>query len=138
MKYKFIDEITSDVMFEAYGKTLEELLVNSATAMFELICQIDKIKPEKSIKVEFLSNFKDLIYDWLSNLLTGSEVAGLFLSKFEVKVKEENGKYHVKAECFGEQISKEKGGTVVKAVTYYKYKVEKTPEGYKTRVSFDI
>lgn len=137
MKYKFIDEITSDVMFEAYGKTLEELLINSATAMFEIICQINKIKPEKSMGIEFESSFEDIVHDWLSNILTESEINGLFLSKFEVKV-EKNEKYHVKAKCYGEPISKEKGETVVKAVTYYKYKVEKTPEGFKARVSFDI
>ena len=56
-------------------------------------------------------------------------------SKFKVKEIDEK---HVIADCYGEPISHEKGGTVVKAVTMYKYKFEKTKQGYKVRVSLDI
>ena len=48
-----------------------------------------------------------------------------------------DGKF-LKAKCYGEPITPEKGETVVKAVTYYKYKFEKTKQGYKVRVSLDI
>ena len=36
MKYKFIDSLTSDVMFEAYGKTFKELFENAALALFSI------------------------------------------------------------------------------------------------------
>ena len=36
-KYKFIEGLTSDVMFEAYGKDLKELFSNAAEAMFSVI-----------------------------------------------------------------------------------------------------
>ena len=51
MKYRFIDDLTSDVYFESYGKNLKEVFENSALAMFEVICKINKVKPLKTIKI---------------------------------------------------------------------------------------
>ena len=59
----------------------------------------------------------------------------MFLSKFEITEIDDK---HVKAVCYGEEISPEKSGTVVKAVTYHNFKFEKTKEGYKATISFDI
>ena len=46
-KYKFIDDLTSDVLFEAYGKDLKELYANAAEAMFSIICQTEKVEAKK-------------------------------------------------------------------------------------------
>jgi SHS2 domain-containing protein len=138
MKYKFIEGLTSDVMFEAYGKSLEELLENAALALFEVVCQIKKIEPKKRIEVEVeAENLNSLVYEFLSNLLTESEIEELFLCKFDVSVKK-NKIFKLKAKAWGEPISPEKGGTVVKAVTYYGLKAEKTAEGFKARITLDI
>ena len=65
-KYRFIDDLTSDVMFEAFGKTLEELLGNAAEAMFSVICQLPQIKAKESRDVEVESDSVErLVVDWL-------------------------------------------------------------------------
>ena len=46
MKYRFIDKLKSDVMFEAYGKNLKGLFENAALALFSVICDIKKVKPK--------------------------------------------------------------------------------------------
>ena len=46
-KYRFIDELKSDVLFEAYGKDLKELFTNAAEALFSIICQIEKVEPKE-------------------------------------------------------------------------------------------
>ncbi len=138
-KYKFIDDLTSDVMFEAYGKTIEELLENSALALFEVICQIEKIKPLKSKEIVVNGkNLEELVYNWLSKLISIVDTDCLFFSKFSVNVKEKNGAYELKATAYGEDSKPEFGGTLAKAVTYYKFKVEKTSKGYMARVCLDI
>ena len=43
-KYRFIDDLTSDVMFEAYGKDLRELFENAAEALFSVICQVGEVQ----------------------------------------------------------------------------------------------
>jgi SHS2 domain-containing protein len=134
--YKFIDDLTSDVMFEARGKSLAEVFENAAEAMFTVICDIKAVKPRKSIELSLGGdNVEDLMINWLQHLIGIVDTEGMFLSRFKVKKISER---HMEAEIKGEDIRPELGGTVVKAVTYYKYKFEKKGKGYRVRVSLDI
>ena len=138
MKYKFIRDLTSDVAFEVYGKNKEELFENSALALFDIICEIKKVRQEKEknfvIEAEGL---EDLLVRWLEALIASVDIDELFFSKFEVKI-EKNKKYKLEAKAFGEPTSTEKSGTVVKGITRYKFKLEKTKKGYKARICCDI
>ena len=70
MKFKFIEDLTSDVMFEAYGKDLKELFVNSAVALFSVICKIDNVKASKEVLVSVKgSNLEELLINWLQKLI---------------------------------------------------------------------
>ena len=136
MKYRIVDDLTSDVMFEAHGKSLNEVFENSALAMFSVICNVKKVKPEKSVAVEVKGeNAQDLLYKWLSRLVALVDTKGMFFSKFEVL---EIGETRMKAKVYGEPATPAKGETVVKAVLYYGFKLEKTPRGYVARVGCDI
>jgi len=135
-KYRFVDDLTSDVMFEAYGKDLAELFANAAEAMFSVICKLDRISPEKKISVSVEGkNEKDLLFNWLQELIGLVDTEGMFLSEFRIRKIEGNA---MEAEVKGEEMVPEKGETVVKAVTYYGLSLEKTESGYKAVVSLDI
>lgn len=135
-KYKFIDNLTSDVMYEAYGKNLKEVFENAAIALLSVICKIDKVKPEKKSEYEFKAeNAGELMINWLQGIIAIIDTEQMFFSKVEVKEIDEQ---KVKARFYGESIRPELGETVVKAVTYYKYKFEKIDKGYKATVSLDI
>ena len=135
-KYKFLDNITSDVMYEAYGKDLKELFENAAEALFSVICKLDKVGPKKEERFEVKAeNVEDLMVNFLSELIAIVDVEQMFFSRFEI---EEIDEKHLIVKLKGEGISPEKGNTVVKAVTNYGYKFEKLPKGYKVTVSFDI
>ena len=137
-KFKFLNDLTSDVMFEAYGQDLKEVFENAAEALFNVICQIDKIEPKQEIEITVNGrNSEDLMFNWLQELILIVDTENMFFSKFEIKEIKEDGTY-LKAVCYGEPASPEKGGTLVKAVTYYKFKLEKTKGGYKVRVALDI
>lgn len=135
-KYKFFDEITSDVMFEAYGKDLKEIFANAAEAMFTIICKLDKIEPKEERKVEVEADgVEDLMINWLQALIAEVDIEEMFFSKFKIT---DITPTSLTAFVYGESIEPEKGETLVKAVTYHQYKFEKTDDGYKVRVSFDI
>lgn len=136
MKFRFIKDLTSDVVFEAYGKNKKELFENAALALFSVICQVKRVEPlmKKGIETEG-ENLKDLMFNWLQKLIEMVDVENVFLSKFEV---EEIDDMHVKAVGYGEDADPRKGGTLVKAVTYYKFNVEKTKSGFKAIISLDI
>jgi len=136
MKYKFLDDMTSDVVYEAYGKTLKEVFVNAAEGMFEVICQKDKIEPKDSVEVDIMADdIEDLMFNWLQELIALVDVEEMFFSKFEIISINDT---KLKAKVYGEPISPAKGETVVKSLTYYKYKFEKVSKGYKVTVSLDI
>jgi SHS2 domain-containing protein len=135
-KYKFIDDLTSDVMFEAFGKDLKQLFENAAEAMFTVICQLEKVGQKESREVMVKGeNEKDLLFNWLQELIALVDTEGLFFSKFEIR---EISAKELKATVYGEEAKPEKGETVVKAVTYYKFDFEETKEGFRARVSLDI
>jgi SHS2 domain-containing protein len=137
--YNFLDDLTSDVMFEAFGETLEEVFAASAEAMFSVICRIEQIKPEESLVINASAeNEKQLLYEFLSTLLTESEIKGLFLSRFRITNIAGGEGFTITAEASGEKISPGKGGTVVKGVTYYGLMLEKTEKGYRVQVAMDI
>jgi SHS2 domain-containing protein len=136
MKFRFVRDLTSDVVFEAFGKDKKELFENAALAMFSVICQIRRVEPlmRKDVSVEG-ENLKDLMFNWLQALIGMVDVENVFLSKFQVTEMDDN---HIKAFVYGEDADPGKGETVVKGVTYYKFGVEKTDDGYKATVSLDI
>ena len=136
MRYKFLDAITSDVMFEAYGKDLKELFGNAALALFSVICKLDKVKQKDTDEYEFKADSaEELMINFLQGLIAVVDAEQKFFSKFEITEIDEN---HLIVKCYGEPIRPELGETVVKAVTYYKYKFEQTKKGYKVTVSLDI
>jgi len=143
-KYRFIDDLTSDVMFEAHGKTLEELFANAAEAMFSVICQLDRVEPKagRQVTVEAESAEK-LVVAWLQKLIGMVDTDEMFFSRFEIQSVSEDKKtkaWKIKARALGEPITPEKGETVVKAVTNYGFRFgkDKKGKGYKVKVSLDI
>ena len=136
MKYKFIDELKSDVLFEAYGKDLKELFENAAEALISVICQLDKVEPTEMEEFEMKGkDIEDTMWNWLSGLIAVVDTEQKFFSKIEV---EEVDETHVRAKLWGEPIRPEIGETVVKSLTNYKYNVEKKGKSYKATISLDI
>jgi SHS2 domain-containing protein len=135
--YKFIDDLTSDVMFEAKGKTLNEVFANAATALFDVISEVEKVTAKRAVRVMVKGlDLPDLMFNWLQELITLVDTEEMFFSRFEVRVDEK--KNSLEATCYGEEAKPEKSGALVKAVTYYKYAFEKTKTGYRANVSLDI
>ena len=135
-RYKFIDELTSDVIFEAYGREKRDLLTNAAHALFDVICKQSEIKPEKELKIEVDgTNSEDLLFNWLQSLIAQVDIEEMFFSKFTIV---ELTDTKLTAFIYGESITPKKGETVVKAVTYHQFKLEKTASGWMCRVSLDI
>lgn len=136
MKYKFIKDLTSDVMFETYGKSLKELFENSALALSSVMCKLNKVKAKKVKNVKLKAdNVKELMIDWLQEIIALVDTEEMFFSKFEIKKINEKS---LIAKLYGEEIKPKLGETVVKAVTNYGFKLEKKNQKYLVRVTLDI
>lgn len=139
MKYKFLDH-TADIMFEAYGSSLNKLFENSGLATEETMITLSQIK--QVIKKEITLENKDienLLYDFLAELIYLKDAELLLFSKIKVKINKLNSLYKLKSELFGEKLNKTHEQKVdVKAITYHKFKIEKENNKYKSIVILDI
>jgi len=131
-------EHPSDVGFEVYGGTLEELYANAAIAMYSLMTDIDEIEEtdEREIKIN-AEDLYSLMFDWLDELIFLFESESLVLKKFDIAVNETN--FSICGNCKGGRFdpSKHESGIIIKAVTYNMMQIKKN-EIWSARVVLDV
>ncbi|MGC8998988.1 MAG: archease [Candidatus Bathyarchaeia archaeon] len=135
--FEFLEH-TADAYIAAYGKDLAEAFENAAAAMFEVMTDIEKVKPEVEdyVEVEAADEYA-LLYNWLEELLVKSEINEMLYSKFEIcEIAKTADGFRLKAKLWGEKFNSEKHPQKVgvKAVTYHQMEIIKEPE--KTTVKF--
>ncbi|MFA4887387.1 MAG: archease [Candidatus Nanoarchaeia archaeon] len=139
MTYKYFEH-TSDVIFEAYGKSLEELFVSAGLATEELMVELKTLSPnlKEEIKVKG-KDVEELLYNFLEELIFLKDTKLLLFKEFQIKIKE-GKEYSLKVIAKGEVINREKHelGRDVKAVTLHQFEVKKDNGKWKARVLIDI
>jgi len=139
--HKFLEHV-ADIYVEAWGASLEEAFEEAAKAMFESMVDIEAVEPSRRVDVSIEAvSLETLLIDWLNELLYYVDAEGLLLSNFKVeKIEKTDGIYKLKGYAEGEPINPKKHELKieVKAATYGLMKIEKTPQGVKLRVLFDI
>jgi len=138
--YTFIDH-TADVLFRAEAPTLEQLFEQCALALEETQVDIDTIKPKETITITAENKEIDrLLFDFLDDLVYHKDADLLIFNKFDIKIVEKDGFYHLKCKATGEKLSHKKHGPKVdvKAVTMHLFEVNKIEDGWEAQVIFDI
>ncbi|MBU0706000.1 archease [Patescibacteria group bacterium] len=142
-KFEFRSDIAlSDCAFYAYGKNLEDLIVNACEAVTEAMVSREKIeaKEEKSFEIR-TDSLEGLLYLVLDEIIYLKDADQLVFCNFEIKELEEKPKsYFLSMKLAGEKIDHDKheSHSDVKAVTYHQFEVKKTPTGYRASVILDI
>lgn len=139
MKHKFLEH-TADVMFESYGKDLNELFENSALALEECMVKLKSVKNKRNFEIKLSSeSIEELLYDFLSELIFIKDTEGLLFKKFKVKILK-NKILKLDAECEGEKINRETQELLddAKAVTKHLFEVKKVKDKWVARVIVDI
>ena len=138
-KFEFIEH-TADFGIRVYGKTLPELFVNSAQALFSIILEYKpQAKIQKTIELEE-DNLENLYVDWMNELISQFFADKFLPAQYSVNIESKPESSILKADIKGEsfnpyerEINKE-----IKAATYHNLKVEKTDQGYAAEVIFDV
>lgn len=136
-RYELIDH-PADVGIRIFGKDLKELFSNAATAMFEILADLRKVKEVTEVAVEAKGKgLEALLHEWLSELLYVYEVDQLVFKRFIVR---EMSRERISATCWGElrDPARHHISTEIKSVTYHQLKVEKTEQGWMAEVIFDL
>jgi SHS2 domain-containing protein len=139
MTYKYLEH-EADVGILAIGDSLEEAFAEGAKAMFNVMVDIEGVKPEKEIEIECKAkDIPALFIEWLNELINKRDVKEMFFSDFKVNIKKGND-YELTGKAIGETINLDthKVKTEVKAATYSGLKFEKKDNKYHLQCVLDI
>lgn len=128
----------ADIGIRGIGNSLEEAFSECAKAMFNVMVDIENVSPQKLIKFKTKApNEKELLIEFLNNLLTQADLKNMVFSKFDLIIK--NGKI-LESWAWGEKIDSSKHylKTEVKAATYSMLKVEKNNNKYIAQCVIDV
>jgi protein archease len=129
---------TADVGVKSFGDTLGEAFETQAEGMFDVMAELASVQAKEEFSVEADGNDDELLLvSFLNELLFLFDAKHILLKEFHVT---ETGGGKLKASVKGEEIDLTRHviKTPIKAVTYHMLKVERTPEGFKTTVVYDI
>ncbi len=142
MPYRYLEDIaTSDVAFEAWGNTIEELFVAASDATMNVMVEdINTISDKtcRSIRVED-TNIDMLLFQLLQELIFYKDADQLLLRLQKVRVQHQKNHYELTAEAYGEGLNMDKHELLadVKAVTLHRFKVEPDDQGWRANVILD-
>ncbi len=128
----------ADVGIIGIGTTLPEAFEQAAKAMFDLMYDVEKVKPLEEIQVECeANNPEELFVEWLNALLAQANIHELGLGEFQVK---QIKGFQLLGCAKGEPLDPQRHNlrTEVKAATYAMLKVEKEGEKYIAQCVVDV
>ena len=120
-KFKFLKH-TADVKFQAFGRNLKEVFVNSSLAMLKTMSDEEiKEKIKKKIKIKGKDN-ESLLYNFLEEILFLFDSKNIIIGKVKnLKIK----KNELTAELLGDYAKNYEIKGYIKAVTYNEMFVKK-------------
>ena len=140
-QYEFLEH-TADAYVAAYGKNLTEAFENAAVAMFDVTTEVEKVNPLTEERVEAKGDDEqELLYNWLEALLVKSEVNRMLYSKFDIsEFDQDSSGFRLRAKIWGEKFdaSRHLQKVGIKAVTYHRMEITKTPEKVTLKFILDI
>jgi SHS2 domain-containing protein len=126
---------TADLAAKIYGDSLQELFENAAFAMFDMMGDLEGLKPEEKVDIKVEApDTEDLLVSWLNEVLYASY---MLFTEFQVEPIENN---KLSAVARGQRIEEgpERIKSEIKAATYHDLKIEKTDKGFEVTVVFDV
>lgn len=139
--YRFVEDVTvADVAFEARAESLGELFAACGKATFEVMVDLDHVKPVEAVVVELTNEtLEELLFDWLDELIGRKDTDALVFSEFQVTVEPVEAGFTLKATLRGEPISAELPMRLdVKAPTAHRLEVARADGEWTARVVLDV
>ena len=126
---------TADRAIRIYGSNLEELLLNAARGMNDIL--VTKHIPGPALQEKFVQlramDSESLLVEWLSELAYWAEIEMLVFHEFRI---ESVSPTHLRARILGSPVTRlEKH---IKAVTYHNLAIVQSEAGLTATVVFDV
>ncbi|MDP3790387.1 MAG: archease [Candidatus Omnitrophota bacterium] len=136
-RFEIVDH-TADIAIKAYGSTLKELFQNAALGMFNILADLEGIKPSTEIAVKADGIDKEeLLIAWLEELLYNFYTKNIIFSEFNItELTDTDLAAKVKGRFIGENRNRLK--TEIKAATRHGLKINKNGDMYEVQIVFDV
>ena len=138
MKYRFIDH-TADLAIKFYGKTIEELFINSALSLSEIIFARNQDSSKNigdKLSLQFSANEINVLYiDFLREILFQINTNFRYFYNIEI-IKFSNNEISIN--CYYYSLNLDNISQEIKAVTYHNIEIAKENHTYNALVTFDI
>lgn len=135
-------EHTADAYLAAYGKDLTEAFESAAAGMFNVMTQVEKIRPQTEDEIEVRGDDEyALLYNWLEALLLRFELKDMVYSKFKVQqLSQDPNGFFLKADLWGERFDPKRHlqKVGIKAVTYHQMEIITAPGKVTLKFILDI
>ena len=142
MPYRYLEDIaTSDVAFEAWSDTLEDLFVAASDATLNVMVEDLKTVADKTARPVHLEDPKIdmLLFQLLQEQIFYKDAEQLLLRVRQVRIRHHENLYELSAEAYGERLDMNRHELLadVKAVTLHRFKVEQHDHGWRATVILD-
>lgn len=141
MSYRYLDH-GADIGLEVESNSLEGLFAEAGRAIFSVMADLDSVGGRQSVNISLQGDdLDDLLYRWLSELVSRSNLQGQIYVRFpDLEIEESDSGLSLKAKARGERINPQvhELGTEVKAVTYQGLEIEREEEGWRCKFVVDV
>jgi len=136
--YEFLGH-PSEELIQVTAGTVEEVFVDSAGALFELMTDTKQIRNDLLFEMDLSAPDRLLLFvDWLNRLILLHEVEHVFLSAFQVKL-QPGSTWNLHAEVGGQEINKNMERRLhAKSATYGQLQWNETPQGHQVQFVIDV
>lgn len=143
MPFRFPEEIASaDVVFEAWGETLEELFISSAAALLRTMTAAPELVAQRQeLTIRLDSEELDmLLFSFLQELIFFKDARRLLLHADKVRIAQDAGFFRLEAHVSGEPIDAGRHRLLVdvKAVTLHRFQVVFRDNLWRAVVELDV
>jgi SHS2 domain-containing protein len=143
MPYEFRGDIAhSDVAFDAWGKSIEEVFTEAAKATIHvMVDELSGIDQSETIEVKLDQiNAEMLLFDFLNELIFYKDAKRLLLLPTRLSIAKSGDGWRLQGTLEGEEIDpgKHKLDTDVKAVTMLRFSLTQGQEGWRATVVLDV
>jgi SHS2 domain-containing protein len=140
--FEFLDDVTSDLCFEARGATLRDVFAAAAEALLEAtVEQRETLGAAERQRVELAEpDLELLLLRFLNELIYLRDARGLLLRPRQLEVEEGPGGARLVAELVGERLDPARHPLLsdVKAATAHGLSLRRGAEGFRATVTLDV
>jgi len=136
-RFEIVDH-TADISIKAYGKSLKELYESAAFGMFNILADLEGIRPSTGIELNLEApDREELLIEWLDELLYNFYTKQIIFCEFDITdLTDKTLSARVKGRFVGENKNRLK--TEIKAATRHDLHIKKKDDIYEVRIVFDV